>query len=123
MLAEMQTVPTLPADFPGTSSAAEIGVLANGKFLYTSNRGHDSIARFAIDENTGRLTALGSTPSRGKTPRYFIFDATQRWMLVSHQDSDNLALFRVDGATGELTPHGETISIPRPLGIAFLNAP
>lgn len=122
-LEPMQTVPTLPADFTASNTAAEIGVHPNGKFVYASNRGHDSIAIFAIDEASGKLSPLGHVSSRGKTPRYFAFDPTGRWMLVTNHDSDAIVTFAVDPETGALTPHGDMVSWARPHGIVLLPMP
>lgn len=119
VLTGFQTVPTLPADFTGTNTSAEIKVHPNGKFLYTSNRGHDSLAVFAIDEN-GRLTPRQHLSSQGRTPRYFEFDPTNRWIICTNQDSANAAVFRVDDQTGELTLQGVQTTPPRPCGIGFL---
>lgn len=119
-LTALETVSTLPVDYAGDSAAAEVAVHANGRFVYASNRGHDSIAVFAIDENTGTLTPIEHVDARGKIPRYFVFDPTNQWMLVANQDSDNIAVFRVDAVTGRLTPYGDTISTFRPGGMAFL---
>lgn len=119
-LTELQTSSTLPADFKDPNTAAEIAVHANGRFLYVSNRGHDSLAVFAIDANTGKLQAIEHVSSRGKTPRYFAFDPSHRWLIVSNQDGDNVVVFRVDGESGKLTPHGEPIRLAKPMGVAFL---
>jgi 6-phosphogluconolactonase len=119
-LAEFQTIPTLPADFKGTNTCAEVEVHPNGKFLYGSNRGHDSIAVFAIDPATGRLTPVEHVSTQGKWPRNFAFDPTGRWMLVTNHNSDNAVVFRVDEATGHLTRTGEPISVPFPFCERFL---
>ena len=120
-LTEFQTIPTLPADFTGTNTAAEITVHANGRFLYASNRGHNSIAVYAIEEGTGRLTLRQHISSQGKTPRYFAFDPTNRWLIATNQDSANAAIFRVDEKTGELTLQGVQTTLPKPCGLAFLD--
>jgi len=119
-LTEFQTIPTLPADFKGTNTCAEVEVHPNGKFLYGSNRGHDSIAVFAIDPATGRLTPVERVPTQGKWPRNFAFDPTGRWMLVTNHNSDNAVVFRVDDATGHLTRTGEPVSVPFPFCARFL---
>jgi 6-phosphogluconolactonase len=122
-LTEIQTIPTLPADFHGINTCAEVVVHPNGKFLYGSNRGHDSIAIFAIDQATGRLTPVEHVPTRGKWPRNFAFDPTGRWILVTNHNSDNAVVFRVDGGTGRLTPVGEPVSVPFPFCERFLPVP
>ncbi|HKE94981.1 MAG TPA: lactonase family protein [Povalibacter sp.] len=114
-----QTVPTLPADFSGASTAAEIAVHPNGRFLYASNRGHDSIALFALDA-AGRMTPKGHTSSQGKVPRYFVIDPTAHWMIVANQGSDNVAVFAVSPETGELTASGVPITLAKPGGIGFV---
>lgn len=119
-LQELQTVPTLPEDFTGTNTAAEIAVHANGRFLYASNRGHDSLAVFTVDESSGRLALRQRVSSRGKTPRFFTFDPSHRWLIVNNQEGDSVAVFKVDSDSGELTPHGDLVPLARPMGVAFL---
>jgi 6-phosphogluconolactonase len=120
-LTQFQAVKTLPAEYVGTSNAAEIAVRGDGRFLYVSNRGHDSIAVYAIDARTGELTLSQRAPSRGKVPRYFTFDPSGKWLVVSNQEGGNLAVFAVDAKTGELTPKGEPVPIVKPMGVQFLN--
>jgi 6-phosphogluconolactonase len=112
---EIQTVSTLPAEFRGASTTAEVVVTPDGRFLYGSNRGHDSIAIFAIDSASGRLTLVGHQPTLGKTPRNFAIDPTGAFLIAANQNSDTLVVFRVDHATGRLTPVGEPVSVPRPV--------
>lgn len=119
-LSELQTVPTLPAAFSGTNTAAEIAVHPNGKYLYASNRGHDSIASYAIDAQTGHLRLLKHISSQGKTPRYFAFDPTGRWMIVSNQDSGDVAVIEVDGSSGELRAQQGSRKLDKPMGVVFL---
>jgi 6-phosphogluconolactonase len=119
-LKEVQTVSTLPPDFHGTSTCAEIEVHPNGKFLYASNRGHDSIAAFSIDPKTGRLAPAGHTPSGGKTPRNFDIDPTGRWMLVTNHGSNTAAVLRIEPSTGKLAPVGNPIDVPSPFCPRFL---
>ena len=114
VLNEMQTVSALPKDFTGANTCAEVEVHPNGKFLYASNRGHDSLAVFAIDQKTGKLTLVEHVPSGGKTPRFFNFDPTGKWILCSNHGSDNTVVFRVDENTGKLTQTGQPISVPYP---------
>jgi 6-phosphogluconolactonase len=122
-LAEFQTITTLPADFTGTSTCAEILVHPNGRFLYASNRGHDSLAVFAIDAGTGRLTPIEYAPSHGRSPRNFAFDPTGQWIIVTNHGSDNAVVFRVDAATGRLTQTGAPVPVPFPFCERFLPAP
>lgn len=120
-LTEFQTLSTLPDDFKGTNTDAEVLVHPNGKFLYASNRGHDSLAVFAIDQKTGRLTPLERVPSGGKTPRNFAFDPTGRWILCTNHGSDNAVVFRVDANTGRLTQVGQPVPVPYPFCERFLS--
>lgn len=119
-LTQFQSVKTLADGFKDPSTAAEIAVRADGKFLYASNRGEDSIVVYAIDAKTGELTLKQRTPSRGKVPRYFTFDPTNQWFIVSNQDGGNVAVFSVDAKTGELAPKGEPIALPKPMAVVFL---
>jgi 6-phosphogluconolactonase len=102
-LAPLQTLSTLPVDFTGKSACADIHVAPDGKFVYASNRGHDSLAGFAIDSKSGRLTALGNTPTE-KTPRAFALDAAGQFLFAAGQGSDRLATYRVNLRTGALQP-------------------
>lgn len=117
-LQPLQTVPTLPKDFTGSNTAAEIAVHPNGRFLYATNRGHDSIATYSIDAN-GQLQLLSHTPSGGKTPRYFVIDPTHRWMIVTNQDSGDISVFAIDTATGQLSAHGQSHKLAKPMGLVF----
>jgi 6-phosphogluconolactonase len=120
MLTTIQSASTLPAGFSGTSYTAEVQVSPSGKFLYGSNRGHDSIAVFRIDETTGRLTLVEVTPTQGKTPRNFGIDPTGQYLLAANQESDNIVVFRIDPETGKLTPTGNTVEVPKPICVKFL---
>lgn len=108
-----QTVSTLPAGFTGKSYTAEVAVSADGRFLYGSNRGHDSLAIFAIDAASGRLSLVGHQPTQGKHPRHFAIDPTGTFLLVANRDSDNVVVFRIAKATGLLTQVGEPYRVPR----------
>lgn len=120
-LNEIHTVSTLPQAVKGNSTA-EIVVHPSGRFLYVSNRGHDSIAILSIDEETGRLTPTGHHPTGGKTPRNFNIDPTGAFLLAANQSSNSLSAFRIDPATGALTPALATVSIPSPVCVRFLPA-
>jgi 6-phosphogluconolactonase len=122
-LTEFQTISTLPADFNGTSTCAEVLVHPNGRFLYGSNRGHDSIAVFAIDPASGLLTPVEYVPTQGRTPRNFAFDPTGKWIICANQDSNNAVVFRVDDATGRLTQTGQPVPAPYPFCERFLPVP
>ena len=115
MLRELQTLSTLPEGFAGVNSGADIHLTPDGKFLYTSNRGHDSLACFALDARTGTLRPVGHTPTEGKTPRNFVIDPTGRYLLVANQKSDTIVAFRLDPRTGALSPTGQTASVPSPV--------
>jgi 6-phosphogluconolactonase len=114
-LTELETVATLPADFKGANTSADIHVAPGGRFLYCSNRGHDSLASFRIDPGTGRLTLLGHTPTEGKTPRNFAIDPTGAFLLAANQNSDNVVTFRIDPQTGALRPTGHSAEVPTPV--------
>jgi len=122
-LEELQTLPTVPAGFAGQNSCAEVQVHPSGRFLYGSNRGHDSIAVFAIDGQTGRLKPLGHESTRGKTPRNFAIDPTGAYLLVANQDSDTVVVFDIAVQTGLLKYAGVTIEVPAPACVRFLAAP
>jgi len=118
-LVPRQSVPTLPADFKGENTAAEIRVHPNGKFLYGSNRGHDSIAVFAIDPAAGTLSPIEIVSSGGKTPRNFALSPDGKWLVCAHQDSGNLTVFSVDPATGRLTRTGNGAAVPMCVCVLF----
>jgi 6-phosphogluconolactonase len=118
-LQEVQTVPTLPTDSKGASTCAEVQVHPSGKFVYGSNRGHDSIAVFAVDPKNGRLKLIEHTATGGKTPRHFALDPTGRWLLAENQDSNHIAVFSLDPATGRLKPTGQAAEIGAPVCVVF----
>lgn len=122
-LKTLQTVGTLPAGFTGESSTAEIALHPGGRFIYGSNRGHDSIARFSRDDKSGRLTFLDTTPTGGRTPRHFAITPDGRWLVAANQDSDTLCVFRIDAKTGALTATGSTANVPRPVCVRFESYP
>jgi 6-phosphogluconolactonase len=118
-LAELQTVPMLPADFQGHSTAADVHVTPDGRFVYASNRGHDSLAMYGVDQQTGLVTPLGREPTGGRTPRGFGIDPTGHWVVVANQDSDGVHVFRLDPDSGTLTPAGTPVAVPAPCCVAF----
>ena len=118
-LKELQTLTTLPKDFTGTNTSADIHVSLNGRFVYCSNRGHDSIAIFTIDPRHGILTAVGHESTRGMTPRNFAIDPTGAFLLVANQKSDNIVVFRVDQKTGRLRTTGQEVQVPSPVCLKF----
>ena len=119
-LAPMQTITTLPDGFTGPNTAAEVVVDRNGRYLYASNRGHDSLAVFSVDERTGRLASAGLVSSDGQTPRHFAIDRSGRWLLVANQGSDSVAIFHVDQSTGRPSPSGR-LRVPKPACVLFAN--
>jgi 6-phosphogluconolactonase len=120
-LQDFQTLSALPAHFTLASTAAEIAINAAGTVLYTSNRGHDSIAMFAIDPERFRLAEPEFTPTLGRTPRHFTLDPDGGFLLVSNQDSDNIVVFHVHPRTGELTPtKHKPVEQPRPVCLVFV---
>jgi len=114
-LKELQTISTLPEDFTGKSTCSEVQVHPSGKFVYGSNRGHDSIAVFAFDIAGRKLTCVEYQSTQGKTPRHFALDPAGQWLLAENQGSDNIVLFRVDAATGRLNPTGQVVEVPAPV--------
>ena len=120
-LEEFQSVSTLPKDFTGTSATAEIAVDHAGKFLYGSNRGHNSIVVFSIHPSNFTLTPVDWAPTQGKTPRNFELDPTGSHMIVANQDSNNMVVYSVDSKTGLLKPNGQvTTDAPMPVSILFI---
>lgn len=121
-LKEIQTVSTLPPGVtnPGGYSTAEVQVHPRGAYLYGSNRGHNTLARFAVAPADGRLTLLGHTSTGGRTPRNFGIDPTGQYLIAANQDSDTLQLFKIDKKTGDLTPSGGPVPCPRPVCVKFL---
>jgi 6-phosphogluconolactonase len=119
-LTPFQTASTLPADFKGVSTCAELEIHPNGRFLYGSNRGHDSLAFFAIDQDTGQLALVEQVSSGGKKPRNFALDPTAHWIVVTNEDSSNAVVFRIDAATGRLTRTGDPVAVPSPFCERFL---
>jgi 6-phosphogluconolactonase len=111
----VQRISTLPAGYKGKNSAAEVAVHPDGRLVFGSNRGHDSIAIFTVDARTGALKAAGHQPTGGKSPRHFAIDPTGAFLLAANQLSDTIVVFRIDRATGHLTPVGEPVRVPRPV--------
>jgi 6-phosphogluconolactonase len=116
----LQTVSTLPEGGHKGNSTAEVVVHPSGKFVYGSNRGHDSIAIFQVDETTGKLTPAGRQGKGVKVPRNFAVDPTGAWCLVANQGADTVLVFRVDPKTGALSPTEHKAGIPAPVCVRFL---
>ena len=120
-LHHQQTVSTIPRQFTGKNTTAEIEVDAGGKFLYVSNRGDDSIAVFVIDPRDGKLTLVERMPTGGKTPRHFKLDPTGKWMFAANQDSNTINLFAVDATSGRLTTTSHSVQVPAPVCVVILS--
>ena len=122
VLTEIQTISTLPQGWKGDTTCAEVITDAAGRFLYGSNRGHDSIALFDIAKGKGTLKYVENASSGGKVPRNFNLDPTGRWMLVGNQNTNNVVVYSVDPKTGKMKPAGQEISVPSPICIRFAPA-
>ena len=126
-LTPLHTVTMLPEGFDGKNTGAEVTVHPSGRFVYASNRGHDSIAIFRVDEQTGRLTPAGHAATRGKRPRHFAIDPSGRFLLAANRDSNTIVAFRIDAETGALEPTGSTAEAPGAICILMMpmkgNAP
>lgn len=119
-LDELQTLPTLPDGFTGKSSCAEVQITPDGRFLYGSNRGHNSLVIYAVDPQTGRLTLVGHESTRGEIPRNFEVNSDGKFLIAANQDTDNLVPFRIDPATGKLSPGGAPIAAGTPICVRFI---
>jgi 6-phosphogluconolactonase len=97
-----------------------VQVHPTGRFVYGSNRGHDSIAVFAVDAASGRLTPRGQQGHGIKVPRGFGIDPTGAWLLVGNQDADSVSVFRIDANTGALEPSGGPVAVPKPVCVKFV---
>jgi 6-phosphogluconolactonase len=120
-LREVQTISSLPESFEGTNAAAEIAVHPAGKYLYVSNRGHNSVVLFDIDADSGKLTFVEEQGTGGKTPRHFGFElGGAKHLAIANQDSDSVLVCRVDPSNGRLKPSGVFASVPAPACVKFL---
>ncbi|MEM6458645.1 MAG: lactonase family protein [Planctomycetota bacterium] len=120
-LTRRQVVSTLPEGFDGRRSTAEVLVHPNGRFVYGSNRGHDSLVVYAVDPDDGTLTVNGFVDAGGLEPRNFGFDPTGHWAVVCHQNADTVRVFAVDTENGSLTPTGEAVAVPMSVCVKFLD--
>lgn len=116
---ELQTVPALPRDFTGENLCADIHVSPDGRYLYASNRGHDSIVCFAIDQNSGHLAYRGHTSTGGREPRNFAIDPTGTFLLAANQRSHTIVIFRIDAESGELSRTGYEAKVSMPVCVKF----
>jgi 6-phosphogluconolactonase len=114
-----QILPSLPPDYTGESTAAEIAVSLHGRFVYCSNRGHDSIAIFSADPDTGLLTSIGWESSRGRVPRFIGFEPSKQFLYAANEQGDTVVHWRADAATGRLTAVGQPVQNASPVAIAF----
>jgi 6-phosphogluconolactonase len=121
-LEPFQILSSLPDTFIGNSRASEIEISADGRFVYASNRGYDSIAIFAVDPVTGRMTSVGWQESYGKTPRFFAIDPTQRFIFIANEESDTIVTFKIDRASGTLERTGDVVRTGSPVCIVFRSA-
>ena len=121
-LTEIHTLSTLPEPTPGNSTAETV-VHPSGKFVYVSNRGHDSLAMFQCDEATGKLTPIGHQSTGGKTPRNFNIDPTGRYVLAANQSTNNVVVLKIDLNSGKLTPTGNSIDVGSPVCVRFVSNP
>ena len=119
MLIEQQTIPTLPADFTGKNFCADLKITPNGRFLFGTNRGHDSIAAYRIG-NDGRLTIIGIEPSLGKGPQNLLITPGGDLLLCANMPGNNVAVFRIDAQTGGLKSVGEPLAMTGPSCIRLL---
>ena len=119
-LKQVQTLSTLPADYKGNNTTAEIQIDQTGRWLYVTNRGHDSIAHYSVDGSKGTLTYIGNIPSNGRTPRNITIDPTNQYLIAANQNGENIVVFRIDSKTGNLTPTGASGQVPQPGGVAFV---
>jgi 6-phosphogluconolactonase len=120
VMTELHTVSTLPEKFSGNSSCAEIAVHPSGRFVYGSNRGHDSIVVFAVDSGSGKLSLVEHQSTQGKTPRHFALDPEGKWLLAENQNSDSIVVFGVDGNSGRLSPTDGKIDVGSPVCVQFV---
>ena len=121
-LGEIETLSTLPKGFAGSNDDAEIAVAPSGKFLYASNRGHDSIAVFSIDIRSGKLSPIQDVPTEGKTPRNFAIVPSGSYLFAANQDSDTIVIFRIDPSNGRLAATGQVLHVGSPVSVTFVPA-
>ncbi len=121
-LKPIQTISTVPPGYSGENAPAEIEADKAGKFVYASNRGHDSIAVFAIDESTGKLKQIQIVPTQGKEPRGMQIDPTGHFLFAGNHKSNQFVIFHIDPKTGQLTSTGQTFDVPTPVAFQFVPA-
>lgn len=119
-MAVVQTLSTLPEDFSGVNSCADIHLSEDGRFVYASNRGHDSVAVYAVDRDSGTLSVVGWQSTRGRTPRNFALSPQGEYLLAANQGSNSIVVFRRNAETGMLEETGQTAAVSRPVCVRFL---
>ncbi|PKD16256.1 6-phosphogluconolactonase [Salegentibacter salinarum] len=115
----IQNISTLPEDFKGENSGADIHLHPSGQFVYSSNRGHNSIAAFKVDENTGKLNVIGHYPTKGETPRNFAISPEGKFLYAANQDTSTISSFKVNLETGELGEHLLPVEVMSPVCVEF----
>lgn len=120
ILTEIETVPTLPASYTGDNSCADIHISPDGRFLYGSNRGHDSIVVYAIDETSGKLSLVQHVSCEGEHPRNFTLSPDGRFLLAANRDTNNITVFARDADTGQLQFTGTSVEVSRPVCLKFM---
>jgi len=120
VLTEIQTLSTLPGNFSGKSTCAEIAVHRSGSFVFGSNRGHDSLIVLGVDRKSGRLWLTEHRATEGKTPRHFAIDPSGQWLLAENQGSDSVVLFEIDAETGKLHATGRSVNVGAPVCALFV---
>jgi 6-phosphogluconolactonase len=116
----IETIPTIPADFKERNSLSDIRIHPNGKFVYASNRGHDSLVIVRIEEETGKMIPVDIVSTLGGIPREFDFEPSGRFLYVGNQTTNQMVTFAVDPDTGKMTPSGAKMEIPKPACVKFL---
>lgn len=119
-LTSIQDISTIPKGFDGRKSTAECLAHPSGKFLYVSNRGHETITAYTIDPTSGLLTYVENEPTGGNEPRNFFIDPSGKWLLAENQNSDSVFVFTIDQKTGELTPTGDSVKVGKPVCIRMV---
>lgn len=119
-LTPIQTISTVPQDYDGTNYCADIHIHPSGKFLYGSNRGHNSLAIFEIDQDSGKLSIVGYQSTYGEWPRNFLIDPKGEYIFVANQNSSNIVLYTVDSNTGHLKKIGSDVNVPKPVCLKIL---
>jgi 6-phosphogluconolactonase len=119
VLHPLETISTVPKDYKGYNDCAELMIHPSGKFLYGSNRGHNSITVFSIDPIKGTPTPIEYVSTQGKTPRNFGIDPTGSYLIAANQDSNSLVVFGIDQKSGRLTPTGQKLDVQSPVSVVF----